>query len=170
MLRSNSDFMTLQVGINRLVLCPSGCNGAVPHVTIWIAWCCALPGKEPEKWFGYTWLIIAFNIWLEMSVNVSQNMGIAWEFCKSISTEIAQGDQAWLVNIMMMSSNGNIFPHKGQWHGALMFTLICALNKGLSKQSWGWWFETPSRSLWRHCNDGHVCSGWWRLLVSEKCI
>ena len=26
------------------------------------------------------------------------------------------------------------------------------LNKPLSKQSGGWWFETPSRSLWRHCN------------------
>ena len=26
------------------------------------------------------------------------------------------------------------------------------MNKRLSKQSWGWWFETPSRSLWRHCN------------------
>ena len=25
-------------------------------------------------------------------------------------------------------------------------------NKRLSKQSRGWWFETPSRSLWRHCN------------------
>ena len=27
------------------------------------------------------------------------------------------------------------------------------LNKRLSKQSWGWWFETPSPPLWRHCND-----------------
>ena len=27
-----------------------------------------------------------------------------------------------------------------------------ALKKWLSKQSWGWWFETLSRSLWRHCN------------------
>ena len=27
------------------------------------------------------------------------------------------------------------------------------LNKQLSKQSWCWWFETLSRSLWRHCND-----------------
>ena len=26
------------------------------------------------------------------------------------------------------------------------------LNKRLSKQSWCWWFETPSCSLWRHCN------------------
>ena len=26
------------------------------------------------------------------------------------------------------------------------------LNKRLSKQSWGWWSETLSRSLWLHCN------------------
>ena len=26
------------------------------------------------------------------------------------------------------------------------------LNKRLSKQSWGWWFEKTSRPLWRHCN------------------
>ena len=26
------------------------------------------------------------------------------------------------------------------------------LNKRFSKQSWGWWFETLSRPLWRHCN------------------
>ena len=34
-------------------------------------------------------------------------------------------------------------------------SLICALNTRLSKQSGGWWFETPSRLLWRHCNE-HV--------------
>ena len=27
-----------------------------------------------------------------------------------------------------------------------------SLNKQLSKQSRRWWFETQSRSLWRHCN------------------
>ena len=36
-------------------------------------------------------------------------------------------------------------PHKGQWCGALMFPLICALNKRSSKQSRSWWFEMPSR-------------------------
>ena len=41
-------------------------------------------------------------------------------------------------------------PHKGKWRRALMFSLICALNKRLSTQSWGRWFEPPSRSLWRH--------------------
>ena len=31
------------------------------------------------------------------------------------------------------------------------------LNKRLSKHSRGWWSETPSGSLWRHCNElmGH---------------
>ena len=32
-----------------------------------------------------------------------------------------------------------------------VFFDLC-LNKRLSKQLWGWWFEAPSRSLWRHCN------------------
>ena len=42
-------------------------------------------------------------------------------------------------------------PHRGQWRGSLMFSFICGLNK----QSSGWWFETLSRSLWRHCNELH---------------
>ena len=29
------------------------------------------------------------------------------------------------------------------------------LNKWLSKQSWCWWFKTPSRPLWRHSNEWH---------------
>ena len=29
---------------------------------------------------------------------------------------------------------------------------LSAWNKGLSKQSWSWWFERLSCSLWRHCN------------------
>ena len=39
-------------------------------------------------------------------------------------------------------------PHKSQWHGALMFSLIYAWTLG--KQSRRRWFETPSRSFWRH--------------------
>ena len=33
-----------------------------------------------------------------------------------------------------------------------VFFNLC-VNKRVSKQSWGWWFETRSRSLWRHCNE-----------------
>ena len=66
---------------------------------------------------------------------------------------------------MMMSSNGNIFRVTGhlsvpgefpaQRPVTRSFNVFFGLrlNKRLSKQSWGWWFETLSRSLWRHCND-----------------
>ena len=42
-------------------------------------------------------------------------------------------------------------------------SLICALNKRLSKQSWGWWFETPSCSLWCHRN-------WCFVVWAEQAI
>ena len=34
------------------------------------------------------------------------------------------------------------------------------LNKRLSKQWWGWWFETLSRPLWRHHNTRNLTSHW----------
>ena len=58
------------------------------------------------------------------------------------------------------------FPHKGQWRRTLMFSLICALNKPLSKQSWCWWFETTSRSLWRYCNANQ----WYSFFYGENQI
>ena len=47
-----------------------------------------------------------------------------------------------------------------QWETTLQCNATCSfdvffdlhLNKRLSKQSWGWWFETLSRPLWCHCN------------------
>ena len=39
------------------------------------------------------------------------------------------------------------------------------LNKRLSKQPWGWWFETPSWSWWRHRNDSHNFS---KVLVTKR--
>ena len=46
-----------------------------------------------------------------------------------------------------------------------LFFNLC-LDKRLSKQSWGWWFETLSRPLWRHCNEKDTPvapSEWYRL-------
>ena len=69
---------------------------------------------------------------------------------------------------MMTSLNGNIFrvtgPLCGEFTGPGEFTaqrpvtrgfdvfFYLRLNKRLSKQPQGWWFETPSWSLWRQCN------------------
>ena len=68
----------------------------------------------------------------------------------------------------MTSSNGKIFrvtgPLCGEFTGPGEFPtqrpvtrsfdviFYLRLNKRLSKLPWGWWFETPSWSLWRHCN------------------
>ena len=82
----------------------------------------------------------------------------------------------WVMSIwhqiinMMTSSNGNIFrvtgPLCGEFTGHWWISLTKAsdvelwcfffylrLNKWLSKQSRCRWFETPSRSFWRHSNE-----------------
>ena len=75
-------------------------------------------------------------------------------------------------NNIMTSSNGNIFrvtgPLCGEFAGPGEFPtqrpvtrsfhvfFDLRLNKRLSKQPWGWWFETPSWSLWRHCNKSSL--------------
>ena len=71
--------------------------------------------------------------------------------------------------IMMTSSNGNIFRVTGHLCGeftgdrwiprtkASDAELWCFLwswiNGWISNRRWGWWLETPSCPLWRHCND-----------------
>ena len=68
---------------------------------------------------------------------------------------------------MMTSSNGNIFRVTGGFPSPSPVTwsfdvfLDLRLNNRLSKQSWGWWFETPSRPLWRHCNVGDNMAKIW---------
>ena len=42
------------------------------------------------------------------------------------------------------------------------------LNKRLNKQSWGWRFETPSCSLWRHCNVSGPWQAMYWLYVCRK--
>ena len=46
-------------------------------------------------------------------------------------------------------------PHKGQW------------RRALSKQSWGWWFEKLSRSLWCHCNAYTLRKQYFRIQSLE---
>ena len=84
------------------------------------------------------------------------------------------------VKHMMTSSNGNIFRVTGHLCGEFTgprriprtkasdaeLWNICAFNKRLSKQSWGWWFETPSRPLWRHCNEAPADK--WRTTLESN--
>ena len=98
---------------------------------------------------------------------------------------------------MMTSSNGNIFrvtgPLCGEFTGPGEFPaqrpvtrsfdvfFDLRLNKRLSKQPWGWWFETLSWSLRRQCNVNKISTDtyttiqiyqWFRhaMTKSLKCI
>ena len=44
------------------------------------------------------------------------------------------------------------------------------LNKRLRKQMWGWWFETLSRPLWRHCNAYTELTQWQDHLVNHNIL
>ena len=44
-------------------------------------------------------------------------------------------------------------PHKGQWRGALMFSLICAWVNGWVNHRQACDLRRIRASLWRHCND-----------------
>ena len=88
---------------------------------------------------------------------------------------------SWMNCNMMASSNGNIFHVTGPlwgkppvtggfpsqklvtWSFDVFFDLH--LNKQMSKYWWGWWFETPSRSLWGHCNECIENNVWARVSV-----
>ena len=83
--------------------------------------------------------------------------------------------------IMMTSSNGKSFallaicagnsPVSGEFPaqrpvtGGFDVFFDLRPDKQLSKQSWGWWFETPSHLLWRHRNDGLV---YWRMTITRS--
>ena len=43
-------------------------------------------------------------------------------------------------------------PHKGQWRGALIFSMICTWINGWVNDREAGRFKTPSCPLWRHCN------------------
>ena len=86
---------------------------------------------------------------------------------------------------MMTSSNGNMFRVTGHLCGEftgprwiprtkasdarfdVFFDL--RLNKWLSKQSWGWWFETLFRPLWRHRNGIGISNFNHKTVVHRMC-
>ena len=92
--------------------------------------------------------------------------------------------QSWTRKLncpIMTSSNGNIFRVTGplcrEFTGPGEFPaqrpvtrsfdvfFHLRLNKRLSKQPRGWWFETPPWSLWRQCN-----ARWQYLWHSSQCV
>ena len=150
------------------------------------------------------WIFIGRYLWYNFDAFVSMYfsqccvyLDILWLFlllCASIKLP-----HVMIRTAMMTSSNGNISallafcvgnsPVNGEFPTqrpmTRSFDVFFGLrpNKRLSKQWRRWWFETPTRSLWRHCNDCVVyrvylidnsilkCSreGWWVVGGGVKC-
>ena len=86
-----------------------------------------------------------------------------WIYNRKLYIVLMLWDQIWALN-MMTSSNGHFprywpfvrvtgeFPAQRPVMRSFHVFLDLRSYKRLSKQWWGWWFETPSHSLWHHCN------------------
>ena len=131
----------------------------------------------------YTFLCFAF--W---NVPFLTKMKQKWIYTKYDIMDIytiilIQNDSMYVSGLlcMMTSSNGDIFrvtgPLCGEFTGTGEFPtrrpvtrsfdvfFDLRLNKRLSKQPWGCWFETPSWSLWRQCNVCECFQTWDRDIV-----
>ena len=66
------------------------------------------------------------------------------------------------------------FPAQRPVTGSFDVFFDLRLKKPLSKQSRGWWFDTPLRSLWRHCNVPFYMKnvGSWQISMgtSLRCL
>ena len=125
------------------------------------------PLPEP-MWTSHQWRSVEIT-WVQFH---SDQDIILWDkFEKYIfknDCHFSKGPMSQMSHTMMTSSNGNSFGVTGSLCGEItgpsefptqrsvtrsfdvFFDL--RLKKRLSKQPWGWWFETPSWSLWSQCN------------------
>ena len=109
-------------------------------------------------WYDYSTLVLLYN----------RNVTTSCSFSKMPCNLSCITDLRHFPYLRVTSLNGNIFRVTGHSCGeftspgefpaqrpvtrsfGVFFNL--RLNERLSKQSWGWWFETLSRPLWRRCN------------------
>ena len=105
-----------------------------------------------------TWILIYLYIQL---MYVNRHMWCNWlGTCCAIHSHILPGIYKSHYTCVMMTSS-NSFRVTGLCEGKSPVTRFDVFfnlrpNKRLSKQSWGWWFQTLSRPLWRQCNVGRT--------------
>ena len=120
------------------------------HLPKWRPSC---PGGGDELWYAREIMQFCAYAWIHMAIfevicaiNTAALITCTW-WCHPIET--------FCVLLAICAGNSLI---TGEFHTQRpvmrSFDVFFDLrrNKRSSKQSWGWWFETPSRPLWRHCN------------------
>ena len=83
--------------------------------------------------------------------NISLRVALMWH--RNMMTSKMEAFSALLALCAWNSAVTGEFPTQRPVTRSFDVFFDLRLNKRLSKQSWGWWFKTPSRSLWRHCNE-----------------
>ena len=121
-----------------------------------------LAGHNPKNQLciGQQWIFWSYSVVGSMLLKTQQKRG--WCSCKTGACWLGWG---LLLLFMMTSSDENISallalcvgnsPVSGEFRTQRPVTrsfdvfFDLRVNKRLSKQSWGWWFKTPSYPLWR---------------------
>ena len=101
--------------------------------------------------------------------SISTDCGLVTLYIASILVSIGTGNgllPAWwrhqmeTFSVLLALCAGNSLV-SGEFHAQRPVTrsfdvfFDLRLNKRVSKQWWGWWFDTPSHPLWCHCNGLH---------------
>ena len=102
---------------------------------------------------------MVYIIYLLLHIYHSMFPWLSREFCPVLIVW-PSGHLSWWRHQMETSSallalsagNSSYTQRPVTWSFDVSFDL--RLNKRLCKQSWGWWFQTPSRTVWRHHNFG----------------
>ena len=105
---------------------------------------------------------------------VSSTACSGWQQRKYLSSWWRHQMEIFSALLVICAGNSPVpgeFPAPVTWSFEVFFDL--RLNNRFSKQSWGWWFETLSHPLWRHCNvrvlalctDNH-CG--WRMAFAKR--
>ena len=86
-----------------------------------------------------------------------RDRGLNWSLLKKIQGHSWWRHQMEAFSTLLALCVGNSlvtgeFPSQRPVSWSFNVSFDLCLNKQLSKQSWGWWFEMSSCSLQRHCN------------------
>ena len=112
--------------------------------------------------FCFSWELVGFNYLISKGnqYHMTSNPGLHFHLS---FPEISQMHTWWRHQMKTFSAllaicAGNSpvtgeFPAQRPVTRSFDVLLDLCLCKRLSKQSWGWWSETLSHPLWRHCNE-----------------
>ena len=93
------------------------------------------------------WLL---NMWLQLLVMST----ICQSVCCSHLMSLSNGNISRVTGPLCGEFTGpGEYPTQRPVTRSFVVFFDLRLNKQLSKQPWGWWFDTPSVSLWHQCND-----------------